>query len=407
MIQDGARLHYALPVAMQRAGVLEAMFTEWFVRPGSIEAVAASLVSRVKPGLGRRMGSRRCDELKRPVVTNPVLAVRHQISRRRFGTSVSFDNWRAEAVAGWVAQKGFGDANVLMGFIRNLHPALCRRAKERGVLVVADQIIAPATVELEAARRERERWPGWERHSSEAELQPYVAWETETWEQLDHLTCGSTYVADGLVASGVTGGKIAVLPYPIDTSAYRFVDRSGTRAPLTVGFVGSVSLRKGAPYFLEVARALAGPGVRFVMVGPVEVEPAKLAAYSAVADIVGGVSRGEIASWLERFDLFLFPSTCEGSASSVMEALSMGLPVVTTPNSGSVVRDGIEGFVVPSGDVTAMRERVSQLLGDQDRRLDMGRSARMRAETFTLDEYSRALREILEQAVSGRSGGDR
>jgi hypothetical protein len=43
VIQDGARLHYALPAALQRRGILGTVFTDWFVRPGSTEHFAALL----------------------------------------------------------------------------------------------------------------------------------------------------------------------------------------------------------------------------------------------------------------------------------------------------------------------------------------------------------------------------
>ena len=52
-------------------------------------------------------------------------------------------------------------------------------------------------------------------------------------------------------------------------------------------------------------------------------------------------------------DVFVFPSLFEGSAVVTYEALACGLPCVVTPEAGSVVRDGVEGLVVPSADVEA------------------------------------------------------
>ena len=51
-------------------------------------------------------------------------------------------------------------------------------------------------------------------------------------------------------------------------------------------------------------------------------------------------------------DVFAFPSLFEGSAVVTYEALACGLPSVVTPESGSVARDGVDGFVVPSGDAS-------------------------------------------------------
>ena len=56
-------------------------------------------------------------------------------------------------------------------------------------------------------------------------------------------------------------------------------------------------------------------------------------------------------------DVFVFPSLFEGSAVVTYEALACGLPSIVTPNAGSVVRDGVDGFHVPAGDVGASPRR--------------------------------------------------
>ena len=60
-------------------------------------------------------------------------------------------------------------------------------------------------------------------------------------------------------------------------------------------------------------------------------------------------------------DVFVFPSLFEGSAVVTYEALACGLPSIVTPSAGSVVRDGIEGFLVPESNVLALAERMEQL----------------------------------------------
>ena len=64
----------------------------------------------------------------------------------------------------------------------------------------------------------------------------------------------------------------------------------------------------------------------------------------------------------------MFPSLHEGSAFTVFEALASGLPVVTTPNAGSVVRDGEEGYIVPIRDVPALMDRILRLYENVDLR---------------------------------------
>ena len=78
-------------------------------------------------------------------------------------------------------------------------------------------------------------------------------------------------------------------------------------------------------------------------------------------------------------DVFVFPSLFEGSAVVTYEALACGLSCVVTPAAGSVVRDGIEGFLVEPRDVNALAERMERLGNMPDLRARMSVAARSRA----------------------------
>jgi glycosyltransferase involved in cell wall biosynthesis len=78
----------------------------------------------------------------------------------------------------------------------------------------------------------------------------------------------------------------------------------------------------------------------------------------------------------------------------VLEAMASGLAVVTTPNSGSVIRDGVDGFVVRYDDVETMAQRVQALIDDPGLRAEMGRQAAARIAHFNLDWYATQLRDV-------------
>jgi glycosyltransferase involved in cell wall biosynthesis len=56
--------------------------------------------------------------------------------------------------------------------------------------------------------------------------------------------------------------------------------------------------------------------------------------------------------------IFVFPSLEEGSAKVTYEAMAAGLPVITTENSGSVVRSELDGFIIPMRDSEAIKEKI-------------------------------------------------
>src|SRR6267142_3541634 len=123
VVQDGARLHYALPLALKRAGMLEKVFTEFFVTRCSLEAAIARTVCVTNPAVGRRMVERRCAELASSTVRrNLWLAWRQVRSRKRFANEQEFFRWSSEMVGQWVQREGLGNASALMGFVLNIDP---------------------------------------------------------------------------------------------------------------------------------------------------------------------------------------------------------------------------------------------------------------------------------------------
>src|SRR5205823_12340869 len=135
------------------------------------------------------------------VYRNAWLLPAQQWARLRSATAEAFYRRAARLVGRWALRSGFGRANALFGFVRNLDPRLCRAARRRGLKVVADQIIAPAAVEEREAAEQRRRWPGWEPPPAAGPTPEAV--ERRTWPELDHVTCASEYVRAGLTAQGV------------------------------------------------------------------------------------------------------------------------------------------------------------------------------------------------------------
>lgn len=145
-----------------------------------------------------------------------------------------------------------------------------------------------------------------------------------------------------------------------------------------VVFVGRLVDWKGVDVLL---RALDGTGERLVVVGDGP-ERDRLESLAASLDVdarfVGMVPTEEVDAYLAAGAVFALPSTGdEGLPNAVIEAMAAGLPVVTTDSGGlpDLVEDGETGFVVPKGDVEALRSRIRTLMDDDERRARMGHAA--------------------------------
>jgi glycosyltransferase involved in cell wall biosynthesis len=404
-VQDGSRLNYAVPVALAKAGMLDQVFTEWYSAPGSLQARAAQAMKLIRPGLGQRMAERCHPELDPGLVrSNPWLLLKQEAARSRFRDIGRYRRWRAASVTEWIARRGFGRANVLHGFITNLDPALACLAGARGLLAIGDQISQPTAAVAAERRRQFDRWPDWETEprgdpDGDAAL---ADWEQRTWRALDHIICLSPMVRRDLLAAGIASPKVSVLPYPCPFAVDPGRGPAARTGPLTVGFVGTVSLLKGAPYFVEVARRFKSRQVRFVMVGGIRLKEPAARAIRAAVELVGQVPRSAVRDWLADFDLFYFPSTSEGFGNVVPEAMSAGLPVITSPISSAVVRDGEDGYVVPYDDLDQAEARIAALIADSALRRSMGEAAQRRAAALNSDWYSAELAALVGRLHEAR-----
>ena len=254
---------------------------------------------------------------------------------------------------------------------------------------MTEQTIASKRIELELLAREHERFPEWETEASKDELaDEFIEREEAEWRVADVILCGSEFVRDGIGRCGGPVQKCVVVPYGVDAPTRN--SRLGTRkssGPLRVLTVGVVGLRKGSPYVLEAAKQLKGKAV-FRMVGSIGVTPEVEFHLRQYVQLTGAVPRNEIAAHFRWADVFLLPSLCEGSATVTYEAMAFGLPVICTPNTGSVVRDSIDGFIVPIRDSEQIADRLNRLATDPARLVEMGAQAEIRSCGFNLKNYA-------------------
>ncbi len=201
-------------------------------------------------------------------------------------------------------------------------------------------------------------------------------------------------------------------PRPAEVSSAR--QALGVRADQVVaGVVGRLVWEKGFAELFEAARRLrqTNPEVVVVVVGTTD--PAKSGSLTqadiervrAEAGVIFLGERRDVEALYPGFDLFVLPSHREGFPRSAMEAAACGLPIVASDIRGcrQVVDHGSTGLLVPVRDPVALADAIGTLAADPVRRRDMGRAARVRAESEfddqqvidrTLDTYRQLLRGI-------------
>jgi glycosyltransferase involved in cell wall biosynthesis len=176
-------------------------------------------------------------------------------------------------------------------------------------------------------------------------------------------------------------------------------------------FLGHLSERKGVP---ELLRALAKPElasrnwrVTFAGGGPIDKYRA-MARELGIADRLdfhGWVGQSEVRAMFADADALVLPSHAEGLAMAVLEGLSYGLAVVTTPVGAhsEVIEPDVSGILVPPGDVAALSDALLRVIDHKDLRDRLRVGARRRyLEKFDVRGYAERLSQLHASLLSDR-----
>jgi glycosyltransferase involved in cell wall biosynthesis len=214
-------------------------------------------------------------------------------------------------------------------------------------------------------------------------------------ELADHLIAPSSHVYETCVLQGVPKDKITIIPFGVDIHRFKPMEKKDEL--FRVVYVGAISINKGIYYLLEAFKQLRLPRSELVLIGQLQPEFRPiLAQYDDLFKHISHVPNDQLANWYGNSSVFAFPSLTEGSALVTYEAMACGLPSIVTENSGSVVRSNMDGFVIPIRDIEALKEKILFFYENEDRRKEMGKSARKRAEQFTWERYGQKLIEFYE-----------
>jgi glycosyltransferase involved in cell wall biosynthesis len=99
--------------------------------------------------------------------------------------------------------------------------------------------------------------------------------------------------------------------------------------------------------------------------------------------------------------VFVFPSLFEGFGLTIGEALSQGMPVITTPNTGApdIIQEGVEGFILPIRSVEAIAEKLQLLHNDRELLKYMSDAALAGAKRTSWDQYGDAIAEAVSETT--------
>lgn len=222
-----------------------------------------------------------------------------------------------------------------------------------------------------------------------------------------YFLSASHFVEDSLIARGVKRELIKIVPYGANVESDIQKNKIEDGIPIEFLFVGQVIYRKGITYALEAVASFDGTKARLTVTGNVNRDSWFVERYLTYDNIrfTGSVTIDRMKQIYEQANVFILPSFAEGMAQVGIEALACGLPIICTYNSGvaDLVKDGVNGFVIPVGDREALIQKMQWFIDNPSKILEMGKAAKNIAKAYSWGEYEKNVVNIIREVVTEKS----
>lgn len=251
---------------------------------------------------------------------------------------------------------------------------------------------------------EAERQPAWAptllgMRDSPAKL----ARKDEELALADEIVVASSFAKRSLDFAPGLKARVHLLPYGAPAIA-----RAGEKAAtgkLRVLYVGSLEQRKGISYLFQALEQVRDAAELTVVGKRAGGECPALDAALVRHRYIPSLPFSELLREYARHDVFLFPSLFDAFGLVILEAMSQGLPVITTPHTAGpdLITAGREGFIVPIRSPEAIAEKLLILAQDRELLQAMSQAAREKAAALTWSHYRERFVAIIAHAIGGIS----
>lgn len=311
-------------------------------------------------------------------------------------------SYNAARIYGWQSKRYLKNADILHVRSGSGFSGAIERAKSNGMKVVVDHSIAHPAFMDKQLREE------YQKNGALFNLgmdNPFWTSIVEECKKGDVVLVNSQFVKDTFVENGFNPDKIKVSLLGVRQDFQSLKTNYELKdGKLRILFTGGFGFRKGAEYILRALAELDKEGFpyEFTCVGDSSGAVKMIETIGAKhVQRVNTVPQDELKSYLANSDVYLFPSLCEGCASSGMEALAAGLPVIATKESGFPITNGKNGIIIESKNVQAIVDAIKRVAADKNLREQMGKAAaRTIAENYTWEQYAQNVVKIYNELLN-------
>ncbi len=349
----------------------------------------------------QRLGARQeriSDALVHPLFKAEVLYTLGQLSHSERTIAASFRSYGRSAVRH--VQRAVRNGAKIYHYRSGFGGKSAELAKRMGLFLLCDHAsVHPSMSESLVVNMGRVQRLGERKKLSDL-------WKTilRDIELADAVLVNSHFAKETFRVAGHDSSPVYVIYLGVDDEFLRHVPpRDETSVELRLLFAGLFGKGKGVETLMDAFDSLENLSCRLEIAGPLDtslLDRSRGFFSNPRVKYLGLLSRTDLARAMSKADVFVFPSFSEGSARVLFEALSCGCYVITTPNSGSIVEDGIHGSVVVPGDSSLLADAIRSAYARRDVISCIGQNnASLVREKYTQRAYGNQLAALYKELL--------
>lgn len=268
------------------------------------------------------------------------------------------------------------------------------------IIKVFDMSSIAYNYQTEIMKRERENLPeSWK---------PYIVRDKDSdlnvqlmknITNADFIIVSSSFAKQSILANEFQEDRVFTIPYGIDTTPRNNIARYRENEKLKMLFVGSVSCEKGIYYLLEAVSQFPSARIELTVVGKKFLPDDLLNKYIPWATFIGDIPSSEVEKYYCSSHLLIVPTLFDSFGRVITEAMSYGLPVVSTSSAGAAdyIIDNENGFVIPPSSVHAICEKIQYFLDNPHEIERMGKNNSNAAQEYSWGKYYSSYCNVMDK----------
>ena len=269
--------------------------------------------------------------------------------------------------------------------IWEISPRIIKYLKKKKCKIILDVPIAPHNYRNEIKNELLTKF-------SKIQDRKIINNETFCFNNVDKIIVPSLFVKNEIIKYNVNENKVEIIPFGVkpDNFKKKLIDKKG----IDYCLAGVLNKRKGVQYLLKAWESGNFSEDRLHLCG--KLTPGIKNQIKTMSNNNNIILPGFIdtAEYFKKCDVYVFPSLMEGSSKSIYEAMNRSLPIICTKESGSIIKDGIEGFIIEKMSSKDILDKLLFFKNNNDVIASMGEKSKATVSKFTWDLYAKKIIDI-------------